>query len=131
MYWPFIYFPLWNAFLNPSPILKIELFLLLSFKSSFYVQDISPLSNIYFENTWDFPGGTVGKSPPANAGDTGSSPGPGKILHTVEQLSPCATTTEPALQSPYSATREATAMRSPRTTMKTQCSQKIKFIKKK
>ena len=25
-----------------------------------------------------FPGGTVVKNPPANAGDTGSSPGPGK-----------------------------------------------------
>ena len=25
----------------------------------------------------DFPGGTVGKNPPANAGDTGSIPGPG------------------------------------------------------
>ena len=27
---------------------------------------------------WDFPGGTVIKNPPANAGDTGSSPGPGR-----------------------------------------------------
>ena len=27
---------------------------------------------------WDFPGGTVVKNPPANAGDTGSSPGPGR-----------------------------------------------------
>ena len=26
----------------------------------------------------DFPGGAVVKSPPANAGDTGSSPGPGR-----------------------------------------------------
>ena len=26
----------------------------------------------------DFPGGAVGKNPPANAGDMGSSPGPGK-----------------------------------------------------
>ena len=25
-----------------------------------------------------FPGGTVVKNPPANAGDTGSSPGPGR-----------------------------------------------------
>ena len=44
----------------------------------------------------DFPGGSVVKNPPANAGDTGSSPGQ-KIPHAVEQLSPCATTTEPAL----------------------------------
>ena len=44
------------------------------------------------------------KNPPANAGDTGSSPGlgrshgfepwSGKIPHAAEQLSPCATTTE-------------------------------------
>ena len=27
---------------------------------------------------WDFPGGTVVKNLPANAGDTGSSPGPGR-----------------------------------------------------
>ena len=28
--------------------------------------------------TEDFPGGTVVKNPPANAGDTGSSPDPGR-----------------------------------------------------
>ena len=28
--------------------------------------------------TGDFPGGTVVKKPPANAGDTGSIPGPGR-----------------------------------------------------
>ena len=27
---------------------------------------------------WDFPGGAVAKNPPAKAGDTGSSPGPGR-----------------------------------------------------
>ena len=27
---------------------------------------------------WDFPGGAVVKNPPANAGDTGSSPGLGR-----------------------------------------------------
>ena len=30
-----------------------------------------------FTGNWGFPGGAVVKSPPANAGDTGSSPGPG------------------------------------------------------
>ena len=30
-----------------------------------------------------FPGGTVVKNPPANAGDTGSSPGPGRS-HTLQ-----------------------------------------------
>ena len=28
--------------------------------------------------SWDFPGGEVVKNPPANAGDTGSSPDPGR-----------------------------------------------------
>ena len=46
--------------------------------------------------SWGFPGGPVVKNPPANAGDTGSSPGP-RIPHAAEQLSLCATTTEPAL----------------------------------
>ena len=47
----------------------------------------------------DFPGGAVVKNPPANAGDTGSSPDPGRSHspHVAEQLSPCTTTTEPAL----------------------------------
>ena len=27
---------------------------------------------------WGFPGGAVVENPPANAGDTGSSPGPGR-----------------------------------------------------
>ena len=30
------------------------------------------------KNATDFPGGAVVKNPPANAGDTGSSPGPGR-----------------------------------------------------
>ena len=30
------------------------------------------------ESKWGFPGGAVVKNPPANAGDTGSSPGPGR-----------------------------------------------------
>ena len=46
---------------------------------------------------WDFPGGAVVKNPPANGGDMGSSPGLGRSHMLLEQLSPCATTTEPAL----------------------------------
>ena len=49
----------------------------------------------------DFPGGAVVKNPPANAGDTGSSPGPGRshmprsnTACTPQLLSPRATTTE-------------------------------------
>ena len=38
------------------------------------------LKRKYHSNTSlrDFPGGAVVKNPPANAGDTGSSPGPGR-----------------------------------------------------
>ena len=53
-----------------------------------------------------FPGGTVVKSPPANAGDTGSSHGPGS--YATEQLSPCATAAEPALWNPRATTTEPT-----------------------
>ena len=49
----------------------------------------------------DFPGGAVVKNPPANAGDTGSSPGPGRShmprsnwARAPQLLSLCATTTE-------------------------------------
>ena len=41
-----------------------------------------------------FPGGAVDKNLPANAGDTGSVPGPGRFPHATEQLSLCATTAE-------------------------------------
>ena len=80
----------------------------------------------------DFPGGPVVKS------CLPIDPWSGKIPHTTEQLSPCATTTEPALQSPgpanhwahaltcqslcalslCSATREASTTRSPRAAAK-------------
>ena len=62
---------------------------------------------------WDFPGGAVVKNLPANSGDTGSSPGPGRShmprsnkarvpqllnlrsrAHEPQLLSPCTTTTE-------------------------------------
>ena len=45
----------------------------------------------------DFLGGAVVKNPPANAGETGSSPGPGRSHMPAGQLSPCAATTEPVL----------------------------------
>ena len=39
----------------------------------------SKLNDIFIKNNIsDFPGGTVVKNLPANAGDTGLSPGPGK-----------------------------------------------------
>ena len=48
---------------------------------------------------------------PANAGDTGSSPGSGKIPRAAEQLSPCTTTTRAcALQQEKPPQREACAL---------------------
>ena len=65
----------------------------------------------------DFPGGSVVKNPPANAGDTDSIPDPGRYPHTSEQLSHVpqllglcsrtAGTEARAPQSPCSATRGA------------------------
>ena len=43
----------------------------------------------------DFPGGTVDKNPPANAGESGSIPGPGRFH--MPRVSWCATATEPTL----------------------------------
>ena len=34
--------------------------------------------SVYQDDSWDFPGGAVVKNPPANAGDKGSIPGPGR-----------------------------------------------------
>ena len=41
-----------------------------------------------------------------------------KTPHTSGQLSPCTTTSEPVLQSPYSGVKEGTAIRSPHTATK-------------
>ena len=80
----------------------------------------------------DFPGDAVVKNPPANAGDMGSSRGPGRShmpqsneARAPQLLSLRATAAEArvpracALQQ-----REATTMRSPHAATKTQCSQK-------
>ena len=78
-----------------------------------------------------FSGGSVVKNLPANAGDIGSIPG-GKIPHATQQLSLCTTTIEPVPWIPrvtatearapwslHSETREATSVRSLRTTTST------------
>ena len=68
-------------------------------------------------NPRDFPGGAVVKNLSDNAGDTGLEPWSGKIPHAVEQLSPCAATTEPVLWSLWATTTEPTCHNywSPRT----------------
>ena len=84
-----------------------------------------------------FPGGSVVKNLPANAGDMGSSPGQGRShmprsnkvhipqllslcsrAHKPQLLSLCATTTEARAPRARAPQREATAMRSPCTTTK-------------
>ena len=65
----------------------------------------------------DFSGGPVVKNSPANAGDTGAIPGLGTTIpHSMEQLSLFTTTTEPVPYSLCPTAREATAIRSLRTT---------------
>ena len=55
------------------------------------------------------------KNPPANAGDKGLIPAwSGKIPHAAEQLSPCATTTEPVLYNPCATTTEASEPQLPK-----------------
>ena len=74
----------------------------------------------------EFPGGAVVKNPPANAGDMGSIPGPGRS-HMPQSNKACALQLlslhsrahEPQLLSPLAATRE-----SPHASTKTQHSQK-------
>ena len=58
------------------------------------------------QRNWDFPGCLVVKNPPVNAGDTGFDPWSGKTPRAMGQ------------QNPFSAAREAPAVRSPRTAMK-------------
>ena len=66
----------------------------------------------------DFPGGAVVKNPPANAGDTGSSPGPGRShmprsnwVRAPQLLSLRSRAREPQLPSPRATTTEACAPR--------------------
>ena len=75
-----------------------------------------------------FPGGSVVKNPPANAGDMGSSPGRSHMLRSNKACAPQLLSLRsrahepqllsPRAQSPCSATKEATTMRSPRIAMK-------------
>ena len=65
-----------------------------------------------------FPGGAVVKNPPANAGDTGSSPGPGRShmprnnwACVPQLLSLLSGAREPQLLSPHATTTEAHMLR--------------------
>ena len=60
---------------------------------------------------WDFPGGAMDISLPANTGDSGFNPWSGKILHAAEQLSQYTKITEPTLWSLWAENAEAPALR--------------------
>ena len=59
------------------------------------------------KHTWGFPGGSVVKNPPANAGDVGLVSGPGRSRVPQSDGALCITTIEPVLQSLGTATSEA------------------------
>ena len=63
---------------------------------------------------WGFPGGSVVKNLPANAGDTGSNPGPGRFhmlqsneAHVLQLRSLRSRACKPQLLSPHATTTEA------------------------
>ena len=66
--------PLWRTVWRCLKKLKIEL----PYDPAIPLLSIYPEKTIIQKESWDFPGGTVVKNPPANAGYTGSSPGLGK-----------------------------------------------------
>ena len=82
-------------------------------------QNILNLHNLVVKKIfWDFPGGAVVKSPPANAGDTGLSPGLGGShmprsdwARVPQLLGLCSGAREPQLLSPCAATTETCAPR--------------------
>ena len=77
---------------NPDPI-QIE-------RCNQQVQSSQNLTFSFSEKKYRyFPGGTVGKNPPANAGDT-FDPWSRKIPRDTKQPRLCATIAEPVLQSP-------------------------------
>ena len=67
---------------------------------------------------WGFPGGAVFENPPANAGDTGSSPGLGRSHVPRSNWAPEPQLLSLRVWSLCSTTREATIVRGPRTAMK-------------
>ena len=101
-------------------------------KKSKTIYDEQPIKLLYKNRIGKgFPGSTVGESPPANAGDTGSIPGLGRfhMLQSNQVLVPqllslCSRTHQPQLPKPVCRTlvlqtREVTSMRSLHTATKT------------
>ena len=93
-----------------SKKLKIEL----PYDPAIPLLGIYPDKTIFQKDTcWGFPGGAVVENLPANAGDTGSSPGLGRSHMPWSNYA-----LEPQLLSLRSAAREAVIVRGARTAMK-------------
>ena len=82
------------------------------------VQNLAFLSSFFLKEISGFPGGTVVESLPANAGDTGSSPGLGRSHMPRSNWAREPQLLSPRIWSLCSATREATIVTGPRTAMK-------------
>ena len=79
---------------------------------------LTPVRMAIIKKSWDFPGGAVVKNPPANAGDTGLSPGLGSShmpwstkARVPQLLSLRSRAHEPQLLSPFATTTETRAPR--------------------
>ena len=73
-------------------------------REALYIPIFAPLplliwftSHLMLLHLLDFTGGPLVRNPPANAGDMGFDPGPGKIPRALEQLGPSPRTQEPVL----------------------------------
>ena len=104
--------PLLPAFYFLSRIYMSVLLPLLEYK---ILQDRDLILKLYFGG---FPGGAVVKNPSANAGDTGSSPGLGRSHMPRSNWAREPQLLSLRVWSLCSATREATRVRGPCTTMK-------------
>ena len=85
----------WSSFGQAVILILIQiggLGIITIFNLMFEKESRQVLNSIKIEG---FPGGSVVKNPPANAGDMGSIPGPRRSHMLWSKLSLCATTTEP------------------------------------
>ena len=80
-----------------------------------------PKGGVYLQvksTSWGFPGGAVVENPPADAGNTGSSPGLGRSHMLRSDWARETQLLSLRVWSLWSATREAAIVRGPRTAMK-------------
>ena len=106
--------PLWRTIWRFFKKLKIEL----PYDPAIPLLGIHPEKTVIQKDTWGFPGGAVVESLPANAGDTGSSPGLGRSYMLRSNWAREPQLLSLRVWSLCSATGEAAIVRGPRTAMK-------------